>query len=101
MNEHASVATATRPLRRGPVRHVDDPTLRAVDLDTPHPRLASMGLTAVCTVPEAMAIAAVSRRTIYHWIQKGWVTVRYTPSGQVRIVAASLQQLDSADAAVE
>ena len=42
------------------------------------------------TIMEACTIAAVSRRTIYNWLGKGWLVVRYTPSGTVRIAASSL-----------
>ena len=54
--------------------------------------LEAAGLDGVCTIPEAMRLARVSRRTIYHWITKNWVAVRYTPSGHLRVVIASLQQ---------
>lgn len=54
--------------------------------------LEAAGLDGVCTIPEAMRLARVSRRTIYHWITKNWVEVRYTPSGHMRVVTASLQQ---------
>ncbi len=54
--------------------------------------LEAAGLDGVCTIPQAMRLARVSRRTIYHWITKNWIDVRLTPSGHLRVVIASLQQ---------
>lgn len=60
-------------------------------LDTQLDQLAAVGLTGVCTIHQAMTLADVSRRTIYYWIAREWVDVRYTPSGQVRVVVSTLQ----------
>ncbi len=61
-------------------------------LDTHLEELAAAGLTGMCTIAKAMALANVSRRTIYYWIDRKWVDVRYVPSGHVRVVVRSLQQ---------
>lgn len=39
---------------------------------------------------QAAAIARVSRRTIYNWVQWGWVEYAHTPSGGVRIYVDTL-----------
>lgn len=61
-------------------------------LDTQLEKLSAAGLTGICTIAQAMALAGVSRRTIYYWIDKDWVKVRYTPSGMIRVVVSTLQQ---------
>ncbi len=61
-------------------------------LDTHLAELAAAGLAGICTIAQAMTLANVSRRTIYYWIDRGWVKVRYTPSGHTRVVVSSLQQ---------
>ena len=66
-------------------------TATAIELDTHLEQLEAAGLTGICTIAQAMALADVSRRTIYYWISRGWVEVRYTPSGQRRVVISSLQ----------
>ncbi len=60
-------------------------------LDTHLEQLATVGLTGICTIAQAMALARVSRRTIYYWIARKWIDVRYTPSGQIRVVVSTLQ----------
>jgi excisionase family DNA binding protein len=42
------------------------------------------------TINDAMAIASVARRTIYHWIEHGRVRYVRTAGGAVRIYAESL-----------
>ena len=42
------------------------------------------------TLSGACKAMHVSKRTIYNWIGKGWVETRRTPSGNVRVSAASL-----------
>jgi excisionase family DNA binding protein len=41
-------------------------------------------------IHEAMALCGVSRRTIYHWMAKGRLTVLRTAGGGPRILASSL-----------
>jgi len=43
-------------------------------------------------VPGAAILAGKSRRTIFNWIQRGWVTVRRTPAGLPEVLVASLWQ---------
>lgn len=50
--------------------------------------------TLVTTPKHAARLIGVHWRTIYHWIQQGWVMVRYTPSGQVRVVVEDLLRED-------
>ena len=63
----------------------------ATPLDTHLEELEAVGLTGICTIAQAMALADVSRRTIYYWIDRGWIKVRYTPSKQLRVVVSTLQ----------
>ncbi len=65
-------------------------------LDVQLERLTAAGLTGICTIAQAMALTGASRRTIYYWITKGWVDVRYTPSGKARVVVSTLQQRGAA-----
>ena len=46
--------------------------------------------------PPGDPVTGASRRTIYYWITKGWVDVRYTPSGKARVVVSTLQQRGAA-----
>lgn len=39
------------------------------------------------TVRELAERERVTRRTVYHWIEKGAVNVRRTPGGAIRITA--------------
>lgn len=41
-------------------------------------------------VQGAMILAGKSRRTIFHWIAKGWIVVKRTPSHKPLILVASL-----------
>ncbi len=38
----------------------------------------------------AAQIAGVARRTMYNWIQRGWVEVRYLPNGATLVVVSSI-----------
>lgn len=60
-------------------------------LETHLEQLEAAGLTGICTIAQAMALADVSRRTIYNWMARGWIEVRFTPSGQRRVVISTLQ----------
>jgi excisionase family DNA binding protein len=51
---------------------------------------AGSGLDRYVTIPQAMALASVSRRTIYNWLALGTVEYVRTPGGRVRIWARSL-----------
>lgn len=42
------------------------------------------------TIQEAMTLAKVSRRTIYHWLAKGKLDTRRTPGGYMRIAQSCL-----------
>lgn len=55
------------------------------------------GAVEITDVPGAARLAGVSVRTIYNWAAKGKVETRYTPSGKLRIVVATLWR-DAADA---
>lgn len=48
--------------------------------------------SACCTILEACALAGVSRRTIYNWIDRDRIEYGRTISGSIRIVKASLFQ---------
>lgn len=82
-----AVAEAPRALsgKRPPKRML-------AQLEAQADELEAAGLDGICTIPEAMRLARVSRRTIYHWITKEWVEVRHTPSGHLRVVTATLLQ---------
>jgi excisionase family DNA binding protein len=45
-------------------------------------------------IQQAMAVAGVSRRTIYNWIAAGKLTYRRTAGGSLRILESSLWQPD-------
>lgn len=42
------------------------------------------------SIPDAAKITQVSVRTIYNWIYRGQVSVRYRPSGRMQVVAETL-----------
>lgn len=86
--------TVTRrgPQAGGPFVRAAVPPRVARHLSTRLRDLEAVGLHGACTIPEAMAYARVSRRTIYHWITNRWVDVIYNPSGHMRVVIASLQR---------
>lgn len=96
MNSTASVLVDPSPrqpvVRPSSPQQVKAAAQLAAQLEERATELEDVGLVGVCTVPEAMVLTGASRRTIYHWIDKGWITVRYTPSGHRRVVIASLQQ---------
>lgn len=46
------------------------------------------------SIRQASEIAGVARRTIYNWIAKKIVEVKYTPSGKTVINSESLQLKD-------
>jgi hypothetical protein len=72
---HASTAAPAAPRSHLPgVRYIADP-VDGVEL---------------VRVPDAAAIAGVSTRTVYGWIARKLVEVRYTPTGAVRVVVESL-----------
>lgn len=48
------------------------------------------GSVTLTDIPGAARLAGVSRRTIYNWAAKGLIETRYTPSGKLRVVVASL-----------
>ena len=48
----------------------------------------------VTTPANAATLIGVCRRSIYHWIEQEWIRVRYTPSGQMRVVVEDLLQED-------
>jgi hypothetical protein len=52
--------------------------------------LAWDGPTAVTDIHGAAVVAGISPRTVYNWIDKGRVEVRYSPAGKVRVVLATL-----------
>ena len=70
---------------------VEPATAPDVQLDAQLEQLEAVGLTGICTIKQAMTLAHVSRRTIYYWIARKWIDVRYTPSGQIRVVVSTLQ----------
>jgi excisionase family DNA binding protein len=47
-------------------------------------------MTQLITIKEATALAGVSRRTVYNWLQNGRLDFVRTAGGSVRIVTASL-----------
>ena len=52
-----------------------------------------MPSSAELTVKELAERERVTRRTVYHWIEKGAVETRKTPGGGVRIVDRRAPQL--------
>lgn len=46
--------------------------------------------THLVTAPDAARLMGCGLRTVHGWIQRGLVEVRRTPTGQARIVVASL-----------
>jgi excisionase family DNA binding protein len=44
------------------------------------------------TVPQAAAVAGVTRNTIYNWLKAGKLQFKRTAGGSVRIVESSLWQ---------
>lgn len=62
---------------------------RATEASTPAPLPSGW-----VSVQGAMAIAGVSRRTIYSWLARGTMRTGRTPSGLLRIDAASLIRED-------
>lgn len=51
----------------------------------------------VVSVPDAARIMNCSVRTVYNWARWGWVQVRFTPAGRMRIVVESLTQQPEED----
>lgn len=52
------------------------------------------------TVTEAAEASGKVRRTMYHWIERGLVTVRRSPSGTIRILRESLFRPETEQARV-
>ena len=48
------------------------------------------GTQTLVDIPTAARMAGVSIRTVYNWIARDRVAVRYTPSGKRRVVVSSL-----------
>jgi hypothetical protein len=42
------------------------------------------------SIPHAAILTGMSKRTIYGWIERKLVEVRYTPAGHLRVVVESL-----------
>lgn len=45
-----------------------------------------------CTITEAAVLARVSKRTVYHWLRRGILHARETPSGKTRIYVDELHR---------
>jgi len=45
------------------------------------------------TLEEVAKMLGLSRRTMYRWVRRGWISIVVLPNGQIRVPSSEIEKL--------